>query len=205
VTARVVCISRTTGAGGEAVGRLIAEQLGYRYVDEEIVAVAAERGGVEAEDVADAEQRKSFVTRLLGGLAHAAPDADLGGVRAASEEHRGLIRAVIDDIADEGDAVIVAHAASHALAGRDRVLRVFVTASPATRVHRVVAQGATSEDDAARFVRDADAARADYLKRFYGVERELPEQYDLVVNLDALAPQDAAAVIVRAAGAVGGT
>jgi hypothetical protein len=31
---RVVTISHTTGAGGEAIGRTIADRLGFRYIDE---------------------------------------------------------------------------------------------------------------------------------------------------------------------------
>jgi cytidylate kinase len=189
------------GAGGDIVGRLLAEQLGYRYVDEEIISLAAERGGVDPEHVADEEQRKSFVARLLQGLAHGAPEADLSNVRSAPEEHRALIRAVIEDVALEGRAVIVAHAASHALAGRGGVLRVLVTASPEIRAQRLVAAGAAADEAGAqKLLREGDAARADYLRRFYEVDHELPEQYDLVINLDELTPEDATAVIACAAG-----
>jgi len=38
-----VCISHAEGAGGEEVGRLVADRLGFVYVDEEIVARARER------------------------------------------------------------------------------------------------------------------------------------------------------------------
>ena len=33
-------------------------------------------------------------------------------------------------------------------------------------------------------VKDSDAGRRDYLKRFYSVDRESPTDYDLVVNTD---------------------
>src|SRR6266540_1735875 len=42
---------------------------------------------------------------------------------------------------------------------------------------------------------------AAYLKTFYDVERELPTQYDLVVNTEVLDPDEAADLIARAAGA----
>ena len=62
---RVVCISHSTGSGGEEVGRLVAERLGFLYVDDEIVAQAAAKGGVEAEEVADEERRKSIAARVV--------------------------------------------------------------------------------------------------------------------------------------------
>ena len=57
MTRDVVCISRTTGAGGETVGRLVAEQLGFAYVDEDIIVVASRKAGVDPSVVAKAEER----------------------------------------------------------------------------------------------------------------------------------------------------
>jgi cytidylate kinase len=95
--------------------------------------------------------------------------------------------------------VIVAHAASVALAGRDDTLRVLVTASPETRVRRYAEQHGTTEDAAGEEISFSDGARADYLKRFYGIERELPTLYDLVVNTDRSTPGDAASLVLHAA------
>ena len=69
VTCRVVCISHATGAGGEEVGRLVAERLGFLYVDDDIVARAAARGGISPAAAADEERRKPLVSRLLEALA----------------------------------------------------------------------------------------------------------------------------------------
>src|SRR6266480_2060727 len=69
MTRTVVCISHAAGAGGEEVGRLVAERLGFLYVNEEIVARAAAKGGVDAADVADEERRKSLAARALNAIA----------------------------------------------------------------------------------------------------------------------------------------
>ena len=52
---------------------------------------------------------------------------------------------------------------------------------------------------AVRAVKDSDAGRRDYLKRFYDVDEELPTHYDLVVNTDALSVELAADLVIRAA------
>jgi cytidylate kinase len=95
--------------------------------------------------------------------------------------------------------VIVAHAASHAIGGREGVLRVFVTASPDTRADRLAEAEKLDEPASARAVKDADAARADYLRRFHDVEKEQPTQYDLVVNTDQLSLEQAAELVSAAA------
>jgi cytidylate kinase len=110
-----------------------------------------------------------------------------------------LIRSVLWETAERGNAVILAHAASLALANRTDVLRVWITASPATRARRLAAEQTTSETNAKKLITRSDANRADYLKRFYGASAELPTHYDIVLNTDRLTPDDAAALILSAA------
>jgi cytidylate kinase len=48
-------------------------------------------------------------------------------------------------------------------------------------------------------IKESDAARRDYLKRFYDVDRESPTDYDLVLNTDVISSERAADLIARAA------
>jgi cytidylate kinase len=106
---------------------------------------------------------------------------------------------VIEETATAGGVVIVAHAASLALARRDDVLRVFITASPQTRLQRIAQSLEVDEKEAARVIKRSDAGRADYIKRFYRIDAELPTHYDLVINTDKITPSDAARLVVDAA------
>lgn len=193
------------------VARGVAEALGFALVEEEIVMRAAAEAGVEPRVVADVEMRRSFMDRALDALTSSsvatsfAFSGGAGGIVApdalpVSDEVRDLIRVAIEETAARGNAVIVAHAASHALASRQDALRVLVTASPAVRCERVASELSLGERDAARVVERADAARADYLKRFHGAREELPTQYDVVVNTDRLSADDAVALVLLAAG-----
>lgn len=78
---------------------------------------------------------------------------------------------------------------------------MLVTASPETRARRIAEARGLDESEAAKVVKDEDAARADYLKRFYKLDRELPTHYDLVVNTDVLGPDRASELVVSLAGA----
>jgi cytidylate kinase len=204
----VVAISPTDGSGGEELGPIVASELGFQLVNEQIVARAAQEAGVDAAVVADVERRKSVLARLLDGLAEGAP----GGATAFSgfapiPEHpgphrdalRGMIRSVLWESAERGNAVIVAHAASFALADHTDVLRVLVTASPETRARRLAEAQDIDEPEAEKLIARGDANRADYLKRFYKVSAELPTHYDIALNTDHVAPEDATALILSAA------
>jgi cytidylate kinase len=208
---KVICISSEDGAGALGAAHLVARELGFRVIDEEIVTRAAVEAGVDKEVVVDVERRKSVLVRLLEGLGSAGmgtgyvpvPADSAGQGQPASDELRGLIQSVIEDTATGGDVVIVAHAASLALGKRNDVLRVHVTASLDTRVRRLAATHGLDETEAARTIKQSDAGRADYIKRFYGIGAELPTHYDIVINTDKLTPDDAARLIVDAAGGQG--
>jgi cytidylate kinase len=205
---KVVCISRSSGAGGEEIGRLVAERLRFRYLDEEIIAWAAEREGLDAEDVASAEQRKGWLARFFGGLGEGT-DPEMyafggfvgseGSSLRSSEAYRELIKEAIHETAERGEAVVVAHAASHALAGQEGVLRVLITASTEVRAGRLADQLGLEEQAATKRIKESDAARADYLRRFYELDHELPTHYDLVFNTDELSVEQVAALVAQAA------
>jgi len=207
VACNVICVSHATGSGGDDVGRVVAERLGFLHVDEEIVARAAARGGVSSADVADEERRRSLAARILGSISEGGSSvAALGGVvpfiledEPNASEIRVLIREALEQTAARGDVVITAHAASHALAPASSILRVLVTASPGTRAKRVSEQAGIDIAKAERAVKAADAGRRDYLKRFYDVADELPTHYDLVVNTDGVSIQEAAALVANVA------
>ena len=112
---------------------------------------------------------------------------------------RALIRETIAQTAERGSMVIVAHSASHAVTRGPETLRVLITASPETRVTRIIGEGGLDQARAARVVKDSDAGRRDYLRRFYDVDEELPTQYDLVVNTDVLSLEQAADLVAKAA------
>ena len=199
----MVCISRAWAAGGEEVGRLVAERLGFGYVDEEIISRAAERGGIDPGTVADQERRKSLFAGLLSSMGESGgtfgtPPVTPAWDEPASEAVRAFIREAIDEVAARGRAVIVAHAASHAVGAGPETLRVLITASAEQRAKRLAETDGVDQAEAARTIRSSDAARVDYLKRFYGV-RELPTHYDLVVNTDTLSTDQAAGLVLQAA------
>ena len=205
---RVITISHATGAEGEGIGRAVAERLRFRYIDEEIISLAADKVGVDAELVADVERRKTLLARILAvfGQGPAIDAGSAGGILvpeaikvADSDGLRALIIDAIKETADQGNVVIASHAASIPLAGRPDLLRVLVTASVETRERRVAASARGGKVDATAVVKESDAGRADYFLRFYEIERELPTHYDLCINTDALTSAEAANLIIAAA------
>ena len=129
MSCRVVCFSGPDGSQMRDVAASVTLTLGFSLVDEAIIMRAAAEAGVDPQVVADVEERRSFIDRCLSALtmsgdATAVVFTGGGGGYLPPEEHvsdelRNLIQMAIEETADRGNVVIVAHAASHALAGRD--------------------------------------------------------------------------------------
>lgn len=206
MTRSVICVSHEPGAAGRELAAAVAEQLGYRYVDEEVVARAAAAEHVTVEELADVERRRSFLSRLMvdfgrtGGAMYGAVGVPVDVVAGppTPDRLRAAIRNAIEEIAGAGRVVIVSHAASHALAG-DHVLRVLVVAPDDVRVERLAEAGGGDHKSAAKRLAEHDAARRDYLKRFYDIDREAPDHYDLVVNTGRIDPASLVPVVAGAA------
>ncbi|MEO5670798.1 MAG: cytidylate kinase-like family protein [Ramlibacter sp.] len=205
--AQVVCISRAMLTGADTIASDVAKALGHRIVDEEIVVRAAQRRNLSPAEVASVERRKSFLASMVADITDSSADVinfiANPKVPAPSDDMRQLIRDAIMETAEEGNVVIVAHAASYALARRKGVLRVLITGSDFARVNKwLPTSGGKSPREAEEIIRESDAARANYLKRFYDVKHESPHDYDISLSIDSLEPAHITALIVQAAKAV---
>jgi len=199
---RVIGISRSLGAGGEEVARLVADKLGFRLVDDEIIARAAEKAGVTPESMAKVEHSPSLIERILKYMGTAPVDAGFGAyvppAVGASESYEGIITSVIRETAVAGNVVILAHGASIPLAGTKGLLRVLVSGSGDARAARLAAEG-TDSAKARKQIDESDGQRREYLQRFYDVRQESPSHYDLIISTDTITPASAAALIAAAA------
>ena len=202
---QVVTIAMITGASAEQVGRLTAEQLGYQFVNNEILDRAAEQAGVSRQEVAEVEHSPSLISRIMSAIGGSVVPPEYAGPPLSADEidpspsYRRLIQDVIREVAARKNVVILAHGASILLAGKPGVLRVLVTASPATRAGRVAAETGNSERQATREIQHSDRERKSFFKRFHNLDEELPTHYDLVVNTDVLSSEASARIIAHAA------
>ena len=196
---RAVALSQVDGSGAESIGRDVAQQLGFGYLNEAIVAQVASDRGVDPAIISDAEQRKSLFSRLAEAALRAAPEMSSSPKLYAFDETDMMlwdIRDAVRDAADRGNVVLVAHAACYACAGRSDVLRVWVTAPLSTRASRLASALGLSDKEAVKSVRQSDAGRASYLKKVYDIDEESDTDYDVVINTERLTTDAAAGLIV---------
>ena len=161
----LIVISREMGSGGTQLGRAIAERLGYRFGDREVILEAVRRYSVPEENLCRLEESKpSFFERL------------------DRERYLAYLRAVVFSFAADDDVVITGRAAPFFFDQVDHALRIRVTAPAPLRAARLAEEAkiplADAEARIARYDRDSSAR----LLQIFNVDCTAPEHYDLVIN-----------------------
>jgi cytidylate kinase len=207
--ARVVTFSVQIGTEGNAIARAVASQLGYAYLDREVVARAANVAGVSPETVVNAERWPSFLERMLESLGRASAISDsIPGSPVAtplvlsmtSGDYRTLIEQVVTELAARGDCVIVGHAGQAILREQSDVFKVLVHGSPDRRAERLAMDAKTSVEEAQELVKDTDSQRQEFFKHVYNVEWLDSSLYDLTINTDEVDVDAAVASVMTAMG-----
>jgi cytidylate kinase len=207
MTASVVTFSIQVGSGGSSISRAVADRLGYRFYDWEIISQAAQEAGVSPEmlAVATSERRPSFMERVLGRLAgfegEDAVDPVVAGASPnllTSEDYRQFIEHVVQELGSQGEAVIVNRAGQALLRDVPGVFRVLIYGSPDQRATRFSGIQGRPIEEVRKMIADSDRQRGEYLKRVYHLDWLSSPNYDLSINTDRINHDLAVDMIVTA-------
>jgi cytidylate kinase len=186
----VVTVGREFGARGEALGRVVAERLGFTFWDGELVhRVAEESGANEAVLRSLDEHRRTSIEESIDG-------ALLGGQHMASEYLRRLMK-LIHTLSTLGSSVVVGRGAQYVLAP-EAALRLRVVCPFEIRVRRYAERRAIDESLARNEVERAEAERRRFVRQFFSRDPESPSDYDLVLNSGTFELDRAADVVLEA-------
>lgn len=173
---RVICFSRSMSAVGDEIARMVADKIRFRYVDDEIIIMAAEKEGVPPVTIGKVERSSPIIDRILGSMSYNNPKQEEKGggsyqitssKLSQSEGYRQIIQDVIVETAKMGKVVIVAHGASILLSEMSGILRVFVTSSQSNRTKRHMSTSNLDEQKAREDIAASDRQRKDYFRTFF--------------------------------------
>jgi cytidylate kinase len=227
----IVTISREFGAPGRPVGQELARRMGAEFLDRQLVAAVATRGGISLAEAEDLDERvPSRWQRLAAALSVGVPDPVMPPVPASLEDDAAaradlsahdrlaaLTRTVIEEAAERGNVVILGRGGAFVLAGRPDAVHVQLHADIDVRVRTVVDRVAgipveeipdgTRPDEASlrELCRTMDGRRAEYIRRHFQADWLDASHYDLAIDGGRLSREaivDIILVAVRAVGAI---
>ena len=191
----VVTIAREYGSGGRVIGRLVADSLGMKFYDSELIQMTAAESGYTEESVSEKEQKISnaLLHDLYSQYTAALNEADLPQIERLFNAEKKVIR----QIASEGPCVIVGRLSNRILKDHPNALHIFISAAPDAKVRRVVKRDGLSEAQAAEKIKKVERERANYCKYFSKTSWNSVDNYDMTFRSDRYGIEETADMITE--------
>jgi hypothetical protein len=116
----------------------------------------------------------------------------------AMEDYVRIVGMVIQNMAKEGNVLIIGRASQMLLRENPEALHVQIVAPLSRRVQKLMGMEGVTKREATQRILSSDQARAEYLRRYYGVNWLDPQLYDLVINAGRISIQTAVQLVVMA-------
>ncbi len=177
---RIITISREFGSGGHTVGRRVAQALGIKCYDRQIIDEVAEESGFDKEYI---KEKSEYV-----------PNGRLGNLMnrwsyygPTNEERIWQIQSsFIQKLAEEEPCVIVGRCADYLLRERTDVLNVFIHASMEYRAERIVRLYGETDETPEKRLKDKDKHRKAYYQIYTDMVYGDARNYHICLDTGAL-------------------
>lgn len=176
----VVAISRQYGSGGHEIGRKLAEKLGVKFYDKELLAKIAQDSGMSKTLVEFYDEMPS--KSLLFSLAMDAYPMSFTEVPINQKVFQAQVE-TIRKIAEEGSCVIIGRCADSILSDDPNLVSVFIHADMDSKIARVKDRDELSEDKARERIIKTDKKRASFYN-FYSLDKRWGDvnSHDLTID-----------------------
>src|SRR5579863_6035996 len=185
-----IAISRGAGTRGPVIGRAVADRLGWRVYDHELLEMVARDLHVRVKLLENVDERHvTWLQECVEAFA---------AVPAVRERKyvRHLIEVMLS-LATQGQNVIVGRGGPFVLPSAT-TLRVRLIAPLEDRIDVVCRERHIERPEAARYVNLTDRARSQFVRLHFQHDASDPRYYDLVLNTSQFSIDQCARLIVEA-------
>lgn len=180
----IITIGRQFGSAGHEIGAKLAEKLGVKCYDKDLIKLAAKESGLCPEILENNDERptSSFLYNLV-------MDTYSFGITNSNYVDMPLSHKVfiaqfetIKKIAAEGPCVIVGRCADYALSDFDNCINFFIYGDIEDRAKRIMQKYDITEKVARETLAKKDKQRASYYNYYSTKKWGKAETYDMCVN-----------------------
>lgn len=196
----VITIARQFGSGGHQIGRRVAELLGIKVYDKELIMLAAEKSGYHPDVLAKADEK------VAGSLLYtlAIGSSRMGGLSGNYDipiNDKLFIsqNEIIQELADTEQCVIVGRCGDYALRNFENKFTVFIYADLPMRLERIMESRGISEAEARNLIAKEDKKRSGYYNFYTGQKWGSIERYGASFNTAFLGIEKTAEIIAEIA------
>lgn len=166
----VITISREYGSGGRYVGKLLAEDLGVKFYDKELISLISKKTGLSSNYVEENDQK------LVS-----AKFVDNNDDKIFIAEER-----VIKNLAKKESCVIVGRCADFILKDNKNVIKVFLYSDEKSKENRVIKYYNVPSNKAHSLINKVNKERKKHYKYYTNQNWDDMNNYDLALNVDSI-------------------
>ncbi len=171
----IITIGREFGAEGHEIGSELAERIGFGLYDKDMLAMAAEKSGIDVKVLAPADE--SYYGHALS------PYLTIGRLSPSMGDKLFQLQTeIIRDLAVKGSCIIIGRLADYILRDNPNCIRVFIYAPFEKRAEIIKNKHGISEGEAKKLVKKMDAARREYYTYYSNGKWDRKEGKDILLN-----------------------
>lgn len=170
---QIITIGRQFGSGGREIGLKLAEKLGLKCYDKEILQAAARKMDIAPSILARSEESNtSLLYSLLMGT----------GTNSAEDQLAKYETKFLRQQAEKGSCVIVGRCGSYVFRDDPALISFYITAPIEKRIERIVRLYGLDEVEALRKIQSMDKKRANYY--YYHTDKKWTDlsQYQFILD-----------------------
>lgn len=187
----MITISREYGTDGHLTAELLAKKLGIPFYDKELITIASRETRFAEQAFERAEET---ATTTLGYALSNRSNRSLYGM-PFNDQLFMVQSGIIRTIADKGPAVFVGRCADYVLSDYKPSIDIFLQASVENRVKTVMEREHISKKEAESSIARLDKSRAAYYNYYTDRKWSDLKNYDIVLNVSHLTPEEAASLL----------
>ena len=182
----VITVSREYGSGGRYVGRLIADKLGIKFYDKDLIVKLAEKTGLSEEYIEKTEEQRSVAAVFDNGFGAGLTNSDELFIKESE---------LIKELAQKESCVIIGRCADFILKENKNILKVFISGTMKDKIKRVTKFYGIDEKDAEKEINKVNKQRANHYKHYTGNDWLEASNYDICINSDLYGVEKTADII----------
>lgn len=180
----IITIGREYGSGGKEIGQKLAEKIGVKCYDKELLSVASKESGIDENlfYANDEKQQGSFIYSLMMGTYAMGEGGKIYPELPLSHKMYIAQFDAIKKVADKGPCVLVGRCADYVLRERKNIINIFITADKEFKTKRLSERLSVGEAKAEDIMNKTDKKRANYYN--FNTESRWGKamNYDLCIN-----------------------
>ena len=193
----IITITREFGSGGREIGKKVADRLGIKFYDKELLQEAAKESGFNKKFFERNDEHKGFLKVLFSSFAPIFGNSDPYANQLSDESLFKFQSDAIRKAANEGSCVFVGRTADYVLRDYKNTINIFITANMDQRIQRVCKRFDLDRAAARKFIKGHEDERASYYNYYTGKRWGHAESYDLCINSSLLGIEETERFIAR--------